>query len=241
MTPSTRQRLRLIETAVLGPANRHLVLEALDQAPFSFEPGQHLCLTKAFGGRSARRHFSIASAPNGGNRLELCVAVDTHSAFGRYLGRIGPGEEIEYEGPAGDFRLRKPLQASIFVAGGTGISPIRSMLRHLIAGDTDRSAGSELTLLYGARHPEQVFYREEFESLARRHPNFQFWPTLSSPSHGWGGRRGYVQTHLAEALRGRTRGLDVYLCGRRAMVEETLHFLDDAGLDANSIIYEKYG
>ena len=241
MTPSTRQRLRLIEIGALGPANRHLVLEAVGRTSFSFEPGQHLCLKKAFDGRSARRHFSIASAPNGGNCVELCVGVDTHSAFGRYLGRVGPGDEIEYEGPAGNFRLRKPLQDSIFVAGGTGISPIRSMLQHLIGGETDRSARCELTLIYGARHPEQIFYREEFESLPRRRPNFQFWPTLSGPSHGWAGRSGYVQTHLAEVLRGRTHGVDVYLCGRRAMIEEALQLLDDVGLDENSIIYEKYG
>lgn len=96
-----------------------------------------------------------------------------------------------------------------------------------------------ITLLFGIRREEGIFYRAEFEELAARHPHFRFWPTLSRPDAGWAGRSGYVQTHLEEAL-GDGRDLDVYICGMKVMVDDVRARLKASGFDRKQIIYEKY-
>ena len=137
-----------------------------------------------------------------------------------------PGDQLGCKGPAGTFRLREPVRDSVFVASGTGVAPLRAMLRHLIAGQQDRSRGAQLTMILGTRRPDWRYYYDEFSDLAGRSPNFRFWPTVSRPANGWNGRIGYSQAHLQEALAGCGCGIDVYLCGHAAMVKEIRHSLE---------------
>ena len=78
-----------------------------------------------------------------------------------------------------------PSDVDLFVATGTGIAPIRSMLQHVFSLGTER----RLTLLFGARYASGLLYRKEFERLASEHQNFVFLPTLSRPDDIWSGRR----------------------------------------------------
>jgi CDP-4-dehydro-6-deoxyglucose reductase len=95
------------------------------------------------------------------------------------------------------------------------------------------------TLLFGVRYESHLLYSDEFEAMARRYPHFRFWPTLSRPEPSWSGRIGHVQTHLFEAIGGRT-DLDFYLCGLKQMVDEVRAMLKDMGFDRKQIRYEKY-
>jgi NAD(P)H-flavin reductase len=142
---------------------------------------------------------------------------------------------VEIKGPLGYFVLRNPGRDAVFVATGTGIAPFRSMLKaHLGHG-----AHQRYTLVFGVRFEANLLYREEFEALERRHPNFEFWPTITRPDEGWSGRRGRVQAHLGEALE-TNRDVDVYICGMREMVDEVRALLKGFGLDRRQIIFEKY-
>ena len=221
---------------------RHLVLELADEQPFDFEPGQYVCLSTTLHGREVDRYYSIASAPNGSGIFELCVKpVGDGSPFGDHLARIESGEMFECKGPGGSFRLANPVRDAVFLAAGTGITPLRAMLRHLLAGDADRSSSAEFTLLYGARAPEGLYFREEFEDLARHRENFRFWTTISGSETNWSGRRGHVQDHLQEALSNQRQGLDVYLCGPKAMVDDVRGALTASGFDEQAVHYERYG
>jgi CDP-4-dehydro-6-deoxyglucose reductase len=97
----------------------------------------------------------------------------------------------------------------------------------------------DLTLIFGVRYESSVYYRGEFEALAAKHPNFQFWPTLSRPEPSWKGRHDHVQQHLLEAI-GDRRDLDVYICGMKAMVDDVRAILKGMGFDRKQIIFEKY-
>ena len=97
----------------------------------------------------------------------------------------------------------------------------------------------QLTLLFGIRHENSIYYRDDFDALARARSNFHFWPTLSRPQPSWGGRAGHVQTHLLEAI-GERRDLDVYICGLKAMVDDVRGILKAMGFDRKQIIFEKY-
>jgi NAD(P)H-flavin reductase len=93
--------------------------------------------------------------------------------------------------------------------------------------------------LFGVRHEHTIYCRDDFDELARNHPNFRFWPVLSRGDSSWSGRTGHVQSHLSEALAART-SLDVYICGLKAMVDDVRGILKESGFDRKQIIFEKY-
>ena len=95
-----------------------------------------------------------------------------------FLCDVKEGEEISCQGPFGDFILRPPLRDTIFIATGTGIAPFRSMLHWLLA-DPARHQEKQLSLFFGNRTEQDIYYHEEFLKLAAQHANFRYLPTLS--------------------------------------------------------------
>ncbi len=230
----TRYRARLARLEVLTNTTKHFAFEVLGPKPFSFTAGQFISLYVARNGAEDNRAYSIASAP-AGNRFDLCLNRVPGGYFSNYLCDLAPGATIEFEGPFGFFVLRQPPRDSLFIATGTGIAPIRGLLRHLFSQDTDR----DVWLLFGVRYPETILYRHEFEALAARHPNFHFLPTLSRSPAEWSGLRGHVQEHL-DTLLAEHPGLDAYICGLKAMVDDVRQRLKARGFDRRQIRYEKY-
>ena len=225
---------KLIEAVELAPGVRHLVFEAPNLARLDFAPGQFVSLSGAVEGKTITRAYSIASAPSGGNRFELCLNRVDDGAFSPHLFDLSPGDAVEMQPPLGTFTLREPLRDSLLVATGTGIAPFRSMLTAKLKADSP-----SITLLFGVRHESHLLYRDEFEALAREFPQFRFWPTLTQPQPGWHGRAGRVQTHLAEAIGGRN-DIDIYLCGLQPMVDAVRQIVKSMGFDRKQIRYEKY-
>jgi CDP-4-dehydro-6-deoxyglucose reductase len=218
----------------LAPEVRHFVLEVPGNHGFAYTPGQFVSITEPLHGQEITRAYSVASPPNG-NRFELCLNRVQEGVFSPHLFQLSPGDTVHVQGPLGYFVPRNPISDSVFIATGTGIAPIRSILEHLLKSDEEH----QFTLLFGVRHQAGLLYREEFDALAARHPNFRFWPTLSRPEASWRGRTGHVQRHLSEAI-GERRDLDIYVCGLKAMVDDVRSRLKTAGFDRRHIIYEKY-
>jgi NAD(P)H-flavin reductase len=98
---------------------------------------------------------------------------------------------------------------------------------------------AQFWLLFGARHEQDIYYREEFEHLAAEHANFHFLPTLSRGEAQWKGLRGYVQEHLPEVVGART-DMHAYICGLDKMIKANRELLKSLGWDRTSIRYEKY-
>lgn len=224
----------LLGSRELAPAIRHFTFEVPEVQQFYFVPGQFVSFNHEIGGKKITRAYSIACPP-GGNRFEICLNLVEDGLFSPHLFSLKPGDSVEVSGPLGYFILRDPGRDSIFVATGTGITPFRSILQaYLGQGDPH-----QITLVFGVRFERNLLYREEFESLAAKHPNFRFWPTLSRPDPGWTGRTGHVQAHVFEAI-GERRDLDVYICGMKLMVDDVRAKLKALGFDRKQIIYEKY-
>jgi ferredoxin-NADP reductase len=225
---------KLISWVEIAPRVRHFVFEAPELQRLDFIPGQFVSLTDLVEGRAITRAYSIASAPGEGNRFELCLNRVDGGAFTPHLFELAPGDVVDMPPPLGTFMLRQPLRESLLVATGTGIAPFRSMLKAELKSDSPA-----FTLLFGVRHESHLLYRQEFEGMARRFPQFRFWPTLTQPGPSWSGRTGRVQAHLAEAIGGRS-DIDIYLCGLRPMVDDVRQILKGMGFDRKQIRYEKY-
>jgi len=225
---------RLIQSQEIAPEVRHFLLEAEGIERLEYTPGQFVSLSAEREGKTITRAYSLASAPGGDNRFELCLNRVEQGRLSPLLFDMRPGDAIEMRPPLGQFVLRKPPRESIFIATGTGIAPFRAMLEAHLS-----KSSPPITLLFGVRYESHLLYRMEFEEMAGRFPQFRFWPTLSRPEESWKGRAGHVQAHLAEAVDDR-RDLDVYLCGLKQMVDDVRGLLKGMGFDRKQIFYEKY-
>jgi CDP-4-dehydro-6-deoxyglucose reductase len=225
---------KLVGSREIAPGVRHFEFEAVGVERLEFVPGQFTSFTEVIEGKKITRAYSLASAPSGTNRFELCLNRVEQGHLSPRLFAMQPGDCMEMLPPLGFFVLRQPPRDSIFIATGTGIAPFRSMLQaHLNA------SSPAFTLLFGVRYESHLLYSEELEELARAHGNFRFWPTLTRPDAAWKGRQGRVQTHLAEAFEER-RDVDFYLCGLKEMVDDVRGILKNQGFDRKQIFYEKY-
>src|SRR5262249_27439742 len=136
-----------------------------DGQAFDYAAGQAVVIG-AHGGEK-RRPYSIAASPEDARRdncLELLVGVDAEGRPGTHL-TLEPGAAIDVDGPVGTLTLPPQPSArnSVFIAGGTGIAPLRAMMRHALLGP---SPVRHVGLLYSARTPEEFAYEDEFRALA---------------------------------------------------------------------------
>ena len=230
---------RVLRSVPLSEVAKHLELEVNGVPRFGFVPGQWLSVkANTPDGAEITRAYSIASSPSENGRVAFCLNRVQDGFMSNHLCNIEEGATITFQGPFGDFILRPPLRDTVFIATGTGIAPFRSMVPWLLA-ESDRHQGHQFWLLFGARHEQDVYYREEFERLAAEHANFHFLPTLSRAAAEWKGLRGYVQEHLPEIVRTRT-DLHAYICGLDKMIKANRELLKSLGWDRTSIRYEKY-
>jgi ferredoxin-NADP reductase len=225
---------RLIESFEIAPEVRHFVFEAPGVPKLDFLPGQFVSFTHSIHEKNITRAYSIASAPSDGNRFELCLNLVHEGKFSPHLFEMKPGDAVEMRPPLGQFVIRHPDRDAVLIATGTGIAPFRSILMGHLSGTSPA-----FKLLFGVRHEHSLMYRSEFEEMARRFGHFRFLPTLTRPSPQWTGRVGRVQAHLDEAI-GERRDVDVFLCGLKAMVDETRNTLKEMGFDRKQILFEKY-
>ncbi len=220
----------------LCPGTMHFEFELLSARRFDFTAGQFISLTMEFNAKAYTRAYSIASAPNGSPRFDLCLNRVQDGRFSNYLCDLPVAATIEFDGPHGFFTLPRQLERDlVFVATGTGIAPIRAMLQQLFRDGT----GRQVYLIFGVRYPHTILYREELERLSAGHPNFHFIPTLSRPPADWSGASGYVQKQIEAHFRGRS-DFEAYICGLKLMVDDVRRQLKAMGLDRRQIHYEKY-
>lgn len=232
-----------VETSYdLAPSVRGLVLSRADGEPLAFEPGQWVNLVLPLPTGEIRRAYSIASPPFGTPRFELAVTRVTNGPGSGYLCDLQPGSTLRAIGPQGFF-TRKPEETApaLFIATGTGVTPLRSMLRAAATADST----VPLWLLFGVRREEDLLYREELEELARNHPNIEVYFTLSQPDASWSGRRGYVQLHVPELLdklAAQGHGEPhVYVCGLEKMVKSVRNLTrKELGLPRERVHSERY-
>lgn len=231
-------RVARIET--LCPSVKAIHLDLTGDVPFTFLPGQFISIPAPLPDLGANnvRSYSIASYPDGAQRAELAVTHVKGGPVSSWLHGLRVGTEMQVSGPYGMFTLERPPDNFVcFVATGTGITPIRPMLRRVFEVGTPH----EVMLIFGCRFPYDVIYRDEFEAMAARHANFRFVPTLSRPDAAWQGHSGYVQVQVDRYLVDPRRlDADVYVCGLTKMVNDVRARLRGAGWDRKKIHYERY-
>ena len=238
-----RRTVRLLEVSTLAPAVKRFVFALESGSVMPFSAGQYLNLYLPSGDETLQRSYSLsASSTAMEGRFEFAVTHVDGGAGSTALHAMKVGTVIEADGPWGLFTLgRAPADApKLFVATGTGLTPIRAMIQDELARGDD---GPPVHLLFGCRTPADILWRDEYEALAADHPRFSYSTTLSRAEESWAGRRGYVQTHLGELL-GELAGGDtthVFVCGLKRMIDEVRAQLKDThGFDRKRIHTERF-
>jgi CDP-4-dehydro-6-deoxyglucose reductase len=236
---------RLVRTRALTPSVRELVFDRVDGQPMDFAPGQWVSVPLVLGHGEAeiKRSYSIASAPDGSPSFEIAVTHVQGGPASTKLHALESGAVLRFVGPQGFFTRSSEAAASpsLMIATGTGVTPMRSMLRAAIA----QGGRAALWLVLGVRREEDLLYEDEFRCAARDHAFFRFEPTLSQPRAEWGGRRGYVQAHTRavwDELVARGEGTPhAYVCGLERMVGSVRELLrKDMGLPRQQVHSERY-
>jgi NAD(P)H-flavin reductase len=241
--PAIERRLltaELTQSVLLSPQTKHLELTVEGVDEFRFVPGQFVTIRQPRSdGKVHTRAYSIASPPRRDATFDLCLNRVEEGFLSNWLCDLEIGARVQFHGPHGLFTLREPQQDALFIATGTGIAPIRSMVEWLFAAP-ERNRGREYWLVFGTRYEHSLYYRDEFERIARENANFHYVPTLSRCGDDWPGCRGYVQHHVRAIVAGRT-DTQAYICGLNEMVAAVRKLLiDDMGWDKKKVIFERY-
>jgi ferredoxin-NADP reductase len=223
---------KLIESTPISAAVRLLTFEVPEGVSLNFLPGQSIRIEVPINGKTVSLAYSIASSPGPGNRFELCIKAGKQGSPPERLFELRIGEQIRFGRPQGEFVLRQLNEDAVFLAAGTGIAPIRSMIHSLMR----QNGGHAVQLLFGSRDAQSLLFHAEFLALARQHPRFQYLPVLSRAGDDWLGARGHVQHHLAGILPLSGRA---YLCGPPAMVRSASAALSQMGWPEQLIHYDR--
>ncbi len=179
-----------------------------------FLPGQYIDFLLQDG---KRRSFSLANAPEDDALLELHIRHVPGGHFtDQVFGGMKPKTILRLKGPLGSFFLRESDKPIIFLAGGTGFAPIKSLLSHAFHHGITRS----MVLYWGAKTRSGLYLADLPAQWQREHGNFRFIPVLSEPGPDdpWSGRTGLAhQAVLADFAD--LSGYEVYACGAPPMIE----------------------
>jgi ferredoxin-NADP reductase len=221
-----------------------------DAAAFTFElpqvmdfvPGQNCDFTlinpRYEDDEGSVRTFTIASSPADQPRLTVATRL-TGSAFKRSLIDMGPGAEVDIDGPAGSFTLRHNAgQQAVFMAGGIGITPFHSILKDA----SERQLPLRFVLLYANRTPGSTAFLAELEARKRQLHQFVLAPTVDEVPAGakWDYERGridaaFVSRHVVDVSMAM-----FYVAGPEAFVAAMSPVLEEAGADPFSITTEEF-
>ncbi len=188
------------------------------------------------------RAFSIANAPGAdgcAQEIELNVRLVPGGAGTGWLHEhLSEGDSLQLAGPYGRFFVRHSArQPMVFMAGGSGLSSPRAMILELLANGCEQP----ITLVYGQRSREELYYDDEFRALAAQHPHFTYIPAISGEDCGdWQGARGFVHEAAQAHFQGGFAGCKAYLCGPPPMVEACISTLMQGRLFERDIYTEKF-
>jgi ferredoxin-NADP reductase len=211
----------LLEVAAITPRSRLLTVD-LSARPVGFKAGQAVLI--GWHGDTERRPYSIACSPEAAaehRRLELLVSLDAPGEIARRLPEAARGMLLDVEGPLGTFTFPEPpaQHRLLFVAGGTGIAPLRAMIDHALRHHSD----AQLSLLYSARRSDEFAFLDELLQHERT-GRLEFHATVTRDDivGGWSGGRGRMgRAHFESVLHAPAETL-CFVCGPALMVTEAV-------------------
>jgi NAD(P)H-flavin reductase len=220
---SAAARLRLLTIDISGQTFEYLAGQAVEVGPH---------------GAAERRPYSIACSPERAaetGALQLLIAMEGGSED---LGWAARGALVDVEGPIGRFTFPPSLDQPrlLFVAGGTGIAPVRAMLDHALR----RHPSRKVSLLYSTRRSDEFAFADELGKYAQQGRIELHQTVTRDESTAWGGRRGRIGRGHFEAVLHEPAATLCFVCGPPSLVSDSAATLQEFGVPAGSIRTEHW-
>lgn len=199
------------------------------------------------------RAYSLANPPEKDGKAALVIRIALPPAgapSGTPPGQVSsfafalkPGDTVTIAGPYGMFQAQDTDREMVFIGGGAGMGPLRSIILDQLR---NRQSSRKITFFYGARSNRDLCYVDEFDALASEFGNFEWHVALSNPEKDteWTGPIGFIHQIAYDKFleqHPRPEEIEYYLCGPPVMSNAVIAMLEDLGVEAQNIFHDDFG
>jgi len=230
--PNPFKEATVIQNENLSAKCRHLVFEC--KSNWNFIPGQYLNFKV---GDKLYRSYSIACIKQD-NKFELIIDTKPQGPGSKYFENVKVGDVVSFLGPFGTFSLKEPKKDVdlLFFVTGSGITPLKAIIDHALF---EKKLSNKIKLYFGLTHDSEIFWKDYFEDLSKKFPNFSIEYAMYNPSESWKGYKGYVTGLLDRDYKSCDK-VSAYLCGHKDMMESVTKMLIEKGCSQDNIYIERY-
>jgi len=220
---------------------KQVTFRLIDPAEIEFKAGQYVQIEVPgyeLTDEPVYRAYSVASAPRSKKDVELEIRLVPHGICTTYVHKyLKEGDRVTLNGPYGEFFLRESDRDIIFIAGGSGMAPVKSILLNMI----DKGVRRKTQYFFGGKALKDLFLLDEMKSYEKKLPDFEFIAALSEPDPDdeWTGESGLI-TEVVDRLITRADDKDAYLCGSPTMIDACVEVLMRKGMTEERIFYDKF-
>lgn len=211
-----------------------------------FTAGQYMILmVPQTDGQYARRLYSILTPPSQKKYFDIVVEIIPHGVASNYLMQIKEHDQIFFQGPAGVFTLKKTQKPKVFLATGTGIVPMMSILDTQFTENPDH----DTTLFWGLPYYKELYLFDELKNMSLKHSHFHLKICLSRekdlsmiPEED---RKYFSIGRITQAVDLQATYEDIihndyYVCGGREVVESLRQYLYTKHIAKEAVHFEKF-
>jgi Na+-transporting NADH:ubiquinone oxidoreductase subunit F len=216
-------------------------LELVQPATMNYVPGQYVQLLAPAYEKSKQevyRAYSIASDPAEKGVIDLIIRLVPGGICTTYCFEyLKEGDEVKINGPYGEFRLSETQAPIVFIAGGSGMAPIKCILHQMKNAANQRRA----VYYFGANRVDELFLTDLMREFESELPAFRYVPVVARPEEGqtWEGQTGLV-TEAVKREAENTAESEGYLCGSPGMIDASIKVLVELGMKEEKIYYDKF-
>ncbi|MFS1437423.1 NADH:ubiquinone reductase (Na(+)-transporting) subunit F [Shewanella sp. 10N.286.48.A6] len=196
------------------------------------------------------RAYSMANYPDEKGTIMLNVRIATPPSndlppgqMSSYIFNLKTGDKVTISGPFGEFFVKETDAEMVFVGGGAGMAPMRS---HIFDQLKSKQTKRKMSFWYGARSAREIFYQDDFDTLAAENDNFEWHVALSEPlaEDNWTGYTGFIHTVLLENYLKNHKApedCEFYMCGPPIMNSSVISMLESLGVEEENILLDDFG
>jgi ferredoxin-NADP reductase len=236
----------LIEKKQLSEHIFFIRLKPIDHV-MEFKAGQYVIFHIPQGeGYAARRLYSMASSPDQKDEFSLIVEIVPNGVASEFFMKMNIGDTVTTQGPAGMFTLAENDRDVVFLATGTGIAPIRSMIEYELAHNPQK----KMSLFWGFQKFDNVYLLDEFMNLAKQYLAFTFYNCLSreenldciiDPEQKKHHQMGHVNDGFEKIITDDIMRYHYYVCGGPKVVESLKEYLlVNKAIPKEQVHFEKF-
>ncbi len=234
----TKDWLKIVKVIQETPDTKTLRIEL--KQPMDFIPGQFVMAGLNVGDPKTalvKRAYSIASSPMEKGFIDITFNFYPEGKFSPHLYALKENDLVYIEGPYGKFNLKEDTSSyHIFLAAGTGIAPLMSMIRCM----DGRNSGPRKALIYSVKKPENIIYREELLEMHKKKTLDLNITITRAEGTGWNGLTGRIDSDKISEFAGVFEEAVFYICGPPEMVEGTVKILEELGIPKEKINREQW-